>query len=138
MVATVHPVAPLILKDVELLLGADDDFRKHVSGVTLTPSSSQTTWKGLGGNTHTDSSTPTWTCQLDYVQDWISETSLSGYLMDHSGETIAATFRPQSGAGPTFTVNLSVVPGAIGGQVDAYSTTSVTLGCDEPVRVPAL
>jgi hypothetical protein len=132
-------VKPLILKNVMLTLGAaGDDYRKHVSGVMLTPSSSQTTWKGLGGNSHTDSTVPTWTCQLDYVQDWASVSSLSRYLFEHSGETVAATFQPISGSGPSFTSNLSIVPGAIGGQVDAYATTSVTLGSDQPVLVPAI
>lgn len=130
-------VQPLILKDVELILeAAGDDYRKHVSGVTFTPTSSQTTWTGLGLNTHTDSAIPTWVCQLDYVQDWTTTDSLSLYLYQHEGETVPATFRPTSGAGPSFTANLSVVPGAIGGQVNAYATTTVTLGSDKPVYVP--
>lgn len=136
---TTLAVVPLILKDVMLTLGAlGDDYRKHVSGVKLTPSSSQTTWKGLGGNSHTDATVPTWTCQLDYVQDWSSASSLSRYLFEHSGETVPATFQPISGSGPSFTANLSIVPGDIGGQVDAYATTSVTLGSDQPVLVPGV
>src|SRR3982751_1225334 len=101
-------VVPLVLKDVELLLGSGtpDDFRKHVSGVTFTPSSSQQTWSGLGLNTHTDSGIPTWVCQLDYVQDWTSASSLSQYLYEHEGETVPATFTPTDGVGPSFTANL--------------------------------
>jgi hypothetical protein len=129
-------VQPLVLKDVELLIGGLDDFRKHVSGVTFTPSSSQTTWSGLGLNTHTDSGIPTWTVTLDYVQDWTSTTSLSAYLFEHEGETVAIEFTPTDGVGPAFTANVSIVPGAIGGTVNAFATTSVTLGSDKPVRVP--
>lgn len=130
-------VTPLVLKDVELILeAAGDDFRKHVSGVTFTPSSAQQTWTGLGRNTHTDSGSPTWVLQLDYVQDWTSADSLSLFLYEHEGDTIPATFRPISGAGPSFTANVTVIPGAIGGQVNAYATTSVTLGSDRPVLVP--
>jgi hypothetical protein len=135
---TTLTVEPLVLKDVELTLeAAGDDFRKHVSGVTFTPTSAQQTWTGLGLNTHTDSGTPTWVLQLDYVQDWSSADSLSRYLYDHEGDTnVPASFRPISGAGPSFTANVSIVPGAIGGQVNAYAATSVTLGCDRPVLVP--
>jgi hypothetical protein len=129
-------VQPLVLKDVEALIGGTDDFRKHLSGVTFTPSSSQTTWSGLGLNTHTDSSIPTWTVQLDYVQDWTSTTSLSAYLFEHEGETVPFEFTPTDGVGPSFTANISIVSGAIGGQVNAFATTSVTLGSDKPVRVP--
>jgi hypothetical protein len=138
MTMTVLPVQPLVLKDVELLLGSGtpDDFRKHVSGVTYTPSSAQQTWTGLGKNTHTDAAIPTWTVQLDYVQDWTSTNSLSSYLFTHEGEQLTAKFTPTSGSGPSFTSTVTIVPGAIGGQVNAFATTSVTLGSDRPVKVP--
>jgi hypothetical protein len=137
---TVLEVQPLVLKDVELLIGTGtpDDFRKHVSGVTYTPASSQTTWSGLGLNTHTDAATPTWTVVLDYVQDWTSTSSLSAYLFEHSGEQVAMSFTPTDGVGPSFTSLVTIIPGAIGGQVNAFATTSVTLGSDKPVLVPAL
>lgn len=136
---TTLPVLPLVLKDVELLIGSGtpDDFRKHVSGVIFTPSSSTATWTGLGLNAHTDALTPTWVCQLDYVQDWKSANSLSRYLYDHEGETLPIEFQPTSGDGPSFTANVTIVPGAIGGQVNAFATTSVQLGSDRPVLVPA-
>jgi hypothetical protein len=131
-------VQPLVLKDVILTIGATtpDDFRKHVSGVTYTPTSPQNTWTGLGLNTHTDAGTPTWVVQLDYVQDWTSTSSLSRYLFEHVGETVPMTFGPTDGVGPTFTSNVTIVPGAIGGQVNAYATTTVSLGTDTPVLVP--
>ena len=122
-------VTPLILKDVELTIGTDD-FKKHVSGVTFTPSTSPLTWTGLGGNTHSNQAQATWTATIDYVQDWTSAKSLSRYLYENEGHTVAATFRPTAGAGGHFSVSLVLTPGAIGGQVNAYATTSVTLGCD--------
>jgi len=131
-------VQPLVLKDVELLIGAatPDDFRKHASGVTFTPTSSQQTWTGLGLNTHTDAAIPTWMLQIDYVQDWTSTNSLSRYLFEHEGETVPVEVTPTSGVGPSFTANVSIVPGAIGGQVNSFATTSVQLGSDKPVLVP--
>lgn len=134
---TIHDVKPLVLKDVLLTLGSGtDDFRKHVSGVTYTPSTSTMSWTGLGGNTHTDLSTATWTLGLDYVQDWDSAESLSQFLLEHQGETMAATFQPIAGTGPSFTSDVTITPGAIGGQVNAYATTSVQLGTTAPVLVP--
>ena len=132
-------VQPLVMKDVELLLGdGTDDFRKHVSGVTYTPTTPTQTWTGLGQNTHTDVGSPTWVLQLDYVQDWDSADSLSRWLFDHQGETVAAEFRPRAGTGPAFGSNVTIVPGAIGGQVNAYATTSVQLGTDAPQLLPAV
>lgn len=131
-------VKPLVLKDVLLTLGATlpDDFKKHVSAVRFEASSSQQTWTGLGSNTHTDSSAATWTCVLEYVQDWESPESLSQYLFEKEGTTVPATFKPKSGSGPSFTANLSITSGSIGGAVNAFATTSVTLGSDKPVLVP--
>lgn len=133
-------VAPLVLKDVMLELGTGvdaDDFRKHVSGVTYTPTAPTQSWTGLGGNSHTDVGAATWTLNLDYVQDWTSTESLSRFLFEHQGETLPARFRPISGEGPSFTSNVTITPGAIGGQVNAYATTSVQLGTDAPVLVAA-
>lgn len=135
--ATVE-VQPLVLKDVELMIAAaGDDYRKHLSGVTFTPSASPTTWTGLGLNTHTDVAVATWVVALAYVQDWDSVTSLSRFLYDHEGETLLMTFRPRSGVGPSFTANVVITPGAIGGVVNAFATTTVNLGSDRPVLVPA-
>ena len=129
-------VAPLVLKDVELIIGTDD-YRKHVDQVTFTPSASSVTWTGLGLNSHTDVGTATWTVNLNYVQDWDTANSLSRYLYDNEGDTVAVTFAPKSASGPSFKANVVITPGAIGGTVNSYATTSVTLGSDRPVLVPA-
>lgn len=134
---SVLEVKPLVLKDVVAIIGTDD-FRKHLSKVELTPSSSSSNWTGLGGNTHTDQSTATWAANLTYVQDWDSPESLSGYLFDNEGEMVEMEFRPRSGTGPSFTCQVVIVPGAIGGAVNAYSETSVALGVNgKPLRVAA-
>lgn len=122
-------VQPLLLKDVEATIGTDD-FRKHLSAVTFTPSAEKKTWAGMGRNTHTDVSEATWEAGLNYVQDWDSPTSLSRYLYENEGETVEMTFRPRSGSGPSFTAEIVITPGAIGGQVNSFAETSVTLGCN--------
>ena len=46
-------------------------------------------------------------------------------------------FTPKNG-GPSFSADVVITPGAIGGAVNAFATTSVTLGCNgKPVLVPA-
>jgi len=130
-------VSPFVLKDVTLTLGTDS-YEKHVSEVRFTPSASTISWTGLGGNTVTDVATATWTATLGYVQDWETVDSLSQYLLANEGESVEATFKPKSGSGPSFTATLTVTPGAIGGAVNAYATTQVTLGSTKPVLVPAV
>lgn len=132
-------VNPLILKDVIMSLGGTNEYQKHVSGVTFTPSASQITWQGLHPDaSFTDTATATWAVALDYVQDWETVDSLSRYLYEHEGETVVAEFRPRSGSGPTFTAELIIVPGAIGGAVNTFGTTTVTLGAQgRPVMTDA-
>lgn len=131
-------VKPLVLKDVVATIGGTNDYAKHLDTVTFTPSSSTQTWTGLGKNTHTDVGTATWTVALAGVQDWDTTDSLSRYLFEHEGETVAMKFQPRNGAGPSFTANVGITPGAIGGGVNAFAALSVTLGCDKPVLVPAV
>jgi hypothetical protein len=137
---SVLTVKPLTMKEVDLLIGSGtpDDFAAHCSSVTFTPSGSVVTWNGLKRNSFTDATVPTWTCGLDYAQDWESANSLSRYLFEHEGEHLPVTFKPTSEAGPTFTGVVIVTPGAIGGAVNAVATASVTLGMESrPTLVPA-
>lgn len=128
-------VKPLVLKDV-LLKIAEDNYEKHVSSVTFTPSSSQIEWRGLTPDAvFTDSTPPTWSVTLEYAQDWDTTGSLSEYLFDNGGTTVAAEFVPVKGTGNTkFTANVAIQSGAIGGAVGSFATASVTLGCDKPTR----
>lgn len=131
---TTIAVKPLVLKDVLLKIAADN-YEKHVSGVSWAANSSQISWAGLTPDAvFTDASAPTWALTLNYVQDWETEDSLAQYLFEHSGETVEMVFTPVKGSGKkTFTANVTIIPGAIGGEVNAYATTSVTLGSDKPV-----
>ena len=129
-------VAPLVLKDTLLTIGAND-FQKHVDQVIFTPSASQISWTGLGGNTHTDVSTATWALTLKYAQDWETANSLSQYLFANEGLSVAMTFKPKAAGAKSFTATVLITPGAIGGDVNAYATATVTLGVTgKPVLVP--
>jgi hypothetical protein len=85
----------------------------------------------------TETTPPTYTCKLKYAQDWDSVTSFSRWLWDNKGTTQAVTFHPKTGVGPSFTANLSIVSGPIGGDVDTFAEAEVTLGSDEPQLVDA-
>lgn len=121
----------ITLKDVVLSFGTDPtapDFARHVSQVEFTPSTSQVSWQGMSPDaTVTDVTSATWVCALAYAQDWDSVESLSQYLYDNEGETVAATFEPKRG-GRAWTADLVIVPGSIGGTVGAIAVGSVTLG----------
>lgn len=127
-------VAPRVLKDIELTIGLDD-YRKHVDQVTLTPTYPSVSWTGLGANTHKDVGTPSWVAALNYAQDWDTPNSLSRYLLANAGQQVTMTFRPRSGIGPSYTATVILAAGPIGGQVNAFATSSVSL---EIVGTPTL
>lgn len=134
-------VAPRVFKNYLLKFGAaGDNYEKHVSGVTLTPSTSVVTWKGAAPDAnYSDVTTATWTLTLEFAQDWETADSLSQYLFENEGELIEGLEFSPLGAGPKFTVDAVVTPGQIGGAVDAYGAASVTMGIvGRPVFTPGV
>ena len=129
------PVSPFVLKDVDLVIEADN-YAAHCSSVAFVPSASQQQWKGLTPSaTFTDVSTATWAAQITFAQDYDDPASLSSYLLDNEGAKVPATFVPRSGSGKGFAAELTLTPGQIGGAVDAFGTATVTLGSTKPQRV---
>jgi len=130
-------VSPFILKDVILEI-AVNEYQAACSSVEFTNTTNIVRFTGLGNNTHTVASTPEWSCVITFAQDWETAGSLSQYLLANAGAKVPAEFKPQSGSGPSFTANLTLVAPNIGGTGGAIAVSSVTLGSDEPVLVPGL
>lgn len=134
--AVITPV-PLVMKDAIAKIAADN-FEAALSGVTITPTTPTYTFKGIGKNAnYTAVGDPDWVCQLDYVQDWDTPGSLANYLLANVGKTVAIEFTPKAKSGRIFKANVTIVPGAIGGQTNAMAMTSVSLPCDSPVASAA-
>lgn len=131
-------VQPIYLKDVVLTVDGDT-YEKHVSGVTFTPSVTSATWKGLEPSAvFTNVGASTWMIDLAYAQDWETTDSLSAYLFANEGEEITLSFVPVSGGG-TWSATVIIVPGAVGGAVDSYATSSVSLPVQgRPTFTPAV
>jgi hypothetical protein len=132
-------VTPLFLKDVILEIGTDS-YEKHVSAVTITPTTNSATWTGLNPDaSFTNTGTPTWTVDLTFAQDYETTNSLALYLFNNQGQTKSVSFKPQSGTGPTVDVDVVIVAGSIGGAVNSYAETTVSLPAQgQPILVPAV
>jgi hypothetical protein len=113
---------------------AGDDFAASVSSVTLTPSVSTVSFKGLKATSvHTETTSPTWTLDLAAAQDE-SDEGLQSHLWEGQGTSEDWTFTPKSGGRP-WTVTVVLSPTAIGGAVDAYANFTVSLGVSgQPIR----
>lgn len=123
-------VQPYVMKNALMTIDVDN-YEKHVSGVLIAPVTSLVTWQGLTPDSaFADSTNPTWTCQMDYAQDWTTLNSLAQYLLTNAGQQKTVTFEPLGGAStmPIFTVELIIVPGPIGGAVNTVQTGTVTMG----------
>lgn len=116
---------------------AADNYETQVSTVEFVPSTSVVTWQGGTPESSFSATTSAkWTCNLSYSQDWTDPDSLSMYLYEHEGESVEVTFEPIAG-GVGFSATVVVVPGSIGGAVDAVQVATVSLGVSgKPVIVP--
>lgn len=126
-------VQPLVLRDVIMTI-AGNDYQAACSEVTITPTAQAIQWKGLARNTHQSMPDATWAAAITFAQDWDTTGALSAYLMDNEGSAVSVTFKPRAGGGASFTTTLVITPGAIGGKVDTFGETSVTLPATKPVR----
>lgn len=125
------PFQPFILGAATLTLGGDA-YEGQVSGAVFTPSASVTTWTAITSATHSFTSPATWVLDLSYAQDWNFADALSRYLHENEGDVVAAVFEPVDG-GPAVSANVTITPGAIGGDSTAVATGTIQLGSTKPV-----
>lgn len=127
---TAVPIVPTFLEDCEFLVEADD-YAAHVSRVEFVPSRTSVQWRGMSkDSSHNRSGRGTYVANVDYAQDWTTPKSFSRYLEAHDGEIKTVKFKPQAGVGlPSFTVDLQITAGPIGGAVDSIAVGSISLPC---------
>lgn len=137
MTATQIDVAPLFLNNYTLVIDSDS-YEKAISSATFTPSSKIVSFQGGTPDASFNFPTPaTWTCDLEFAQDWTTTGSLSQYLHTNEGLVKPCTFVPNAD-GPTVAANIIVTPGAIGGGVGTVGTAKVSLGVNgKPTIQPA-
>lgn len=129
---------PVLMTDMVLELG-DNDFAAACNVVRLEPESQIVRFKGLKrGAVSSFPTDPVWNLRITFADDWDNADSLSDYLWDHSGETVAGHVRPQSGIGTGFDLQVMITPGGAGGTGDQVAISQLTLGVDgQPTRVDA-
>lgn len=123
--AVIPLTTPYSLKAATLSIAADD-FTAAVSQVEFTPSTSSSTWRGIGGNIVKAQAIAEWSATLGMAQD-LDPDGLLRYLHENEGDEVEAVFTPVSG-GPTITAILILSPGTIGGTAGPdLATAAVTL-----------
>ena len=119
--------APLFIKSASVKIGTVE-YADLISNVVLTPTTPTLTFKGVSGKTFQSTGSESWVLQFDYAQDWESADSLAFKLFNDAGTDATVVITPEAGTGnPSWTVEATLQPGAVGGAVDAAATASVTL-----------
>jgi hypothetical protein len=133
----INPAA-YAMQEAVLILGPTDDYAGSVSKVELTPTTSQSVFKGLKKAVRVPVSGGTdWTLDFTAAQDWETEDSLSNYMFEHAGESVAYSLEPIDG-GTAFTGTVICAPGKAGGtQGSDAATSDYSLTSSVPVKVPA-
>lgn len=127
-------MATILMKNVTFKV-ASTDYSTQLSSVAFTPNASTVTWAGFNGATQKSTAAADWQADVTFGQDW-SASGFSKYLFDNEGKSVVATFAPVAG-GPTFTATVTLTPGSVGGAVNAYAESSVTLPIDGKPTVMA-
>jgi hypothetical protein len=124
---------PFIMGNATLTIDGET-YEDEVSAATFTPTSGIVTWKGLTPDAvFTFPQNATWVLDLEYAQDYTTDDTLAVYLLAHEGETVPdVVFTPIVG-GRSFTADITIVPGSIGGKVDEVAVGTVSLGSTKPV-----
>lgn len=143
------PFSPYVMRSVNLVFsdtqaggtGTDFDFQCQVTSVTLTPDVSVERIQTLcPDGQFSDVSNPEWTISIGYLNGDVASgdtppEAIADYLLEHFGEKKWVTFRPKAG-GKGYQVQVTIIPGSIGGDQGSWSEGSVDLPVDgQPVKV---
>jgi len=119
-------MTPLYMKDAVVTIGSTG-YEAEISSAVFTPSATVATWKGLTPTAvFTESGAATWVVDITASQDWDDPLSLGVYLFEHEGESVPIAFEPKAG-GAGFAGTVVITPGAIGGAVDGFAESTVSL-----------
>lgn len=120
-------MSTIFMKDVTFTVAAHD-YAAQLSSCTLTPNTATATWAGFNGATAKNTAAADWQADLTFGQDW-GVNGLSRYLYENEGEQVEVVFEPKDG-GPSFTATVTLTPGSVGGAVNAYAESTVSLPID--------
>lgn len=108
---------------------AADDYSAAIDGVTFTPTTQSSTWRGISGNVRRGQAPSEWSLTLGHAQDLAPE-GLTRYLLDNDGQSKVVTFTPVED-GPSITATVIIAPGTIGGTAGPDTATgTATMAVD--------
>jgi len=112
------------------------DFAAQAAAVKLTPSvNSEDGTPTLGVPEPGPNTTIAWALNVDAVQDFADPAGFVNFLMDNALAELPFVWEPITGASPSYSGTLQIVPIEVGGDVAVQVVTSVELPLvGEPTR----
>lgn len=135
MPETVNTAKPQKAMFLELSFGADPAvaFAGHVSLCSVTPKTQTINWTGGDPDQPlSDTFATGYDLALNVMQDVENPDSLINVLIAHEGEEGTFTYGPHKSGVFRQEVTAVIPPVMIGGPVNAYNESKVTMGCSKP------
>jgi hypothetical protein len=129
---------PLFMQSASITIDAVS-YADLISNVVFTPTTPTISHQGISGKVSTSVGATEWAVTFDYAQSFDTAGSLALKLFNDAGEKVTAVFKPEgAAAATTITATITLLPGTMGGAINAAATSSVTLPVDgKPTIVPA-
>ena len=133
------PFTPKPTTHISLKIGTTE-YNAQVTGVTITPQPQTVSKRGGAPDAHYEATVPGgWQISIPVIHDWEDTTALCNYLLENEGETATIVYKPLLAGDAEFTVVVpSLIAPAIGGPVNDYNESTVTMGCSKPVKTPVV
>lgn len=102
-----------------------------LSKAELVPSTETSQLKTIGGTTHSDVDSPSWTFDIAGVQDWVVSQGLADFLHANHGQVVEVVLQPKAGSGQRIaTFNVVCMAPKFGGSQGDWALMELSLPVD--------
>lgn len=136
----IQPARLNYLKNAKFIIRIDgattggNDYAGSCRSIRAEPSGSTSTFYGMKP-TAVYEENGGWQLTFEFADDYEAATSLWNIMFDNDGEQIDVEFWPHAG-GVGFRVTATAKAAGIGGTTREVATSSLTLACSKPVKLP--
>ncbi|QEO08888.1 hypothetical protein [Protaetiibacter larvae] len=130
------PLAARPQKDIRVKVGADN-YEKHVSDINWPSNQTAQSWHGGTPDAIApDLSEGDQVCNLTFIQAWDDEDSFCRFAFDHAGETVTISYKPHADSDVEFTAEVTLIRPQIGGKVNQFNESTISMPSTVPTLVP--
>lgn len=135
----VNLITPKPTTHIKVTIGTAE-YQTQVTSIAINPQPQSVSVRGGAPDAHYEATVPGgWQLALNVIQDWETGSSLCNFLLANEGQAATIVYKPINTGNGEFTVQVpSLVAPSIGGPVNQYNESTVTMGCTKPVKTPVI